>query len=794
MRFAMVLFLCFQAFGQTDPAVQAANTWAFQYRRAALGEVTHPYENGFFWDDKGGRGLVFGGHLGTYTGMNEDLMPNVFNTNMTYAFSFSDNRFSKIFPMDRPPKRCGPKGAYDNGLNLFLVFGGAYHGFFNGYLEPNIRLTGLAQEGRRSLEIRFIFAPWAFDCNRGQWDAMRPLNPDSPPNSAPYYGFNNNFAFAAEYGLCVMTPIRNNRVHCYSAWSNQWTFLPLNTSDPANPPMASDQCVTYDLKHGKMVCVFGNTADSGTWAYDVGGHSWSRLALGGDYAKGTPSWFGAYSASCYDSKNGVTVYLTADGSRTFSLDLDSMKWTERSPTGAPVSCGNMGEGLTYDPVNNVSVVFAAQGDEVWTYKFGPGIAGRPQAPQGATGVTDENSITLTWSGSATQYYIYRAEWEDNKTNSSGIVPGPYRKIDSTAQTTWTDNQADTLKKAGAFHSYYISAVSASGMESDPSDPVYTRLRVPMGLAATPLAADRVVLRWKPKKEADLAGYNVYRAQRAYPRHNTIKANKLNSALITGTPYFEDVTAAIYPDTLAMYVVTAVNRLGRESGLSPFATTAPDWVTNMVTDTLGKTISWSPPRCGYIARYNIYEARQDTFDIDAEGMVTTFTLVDSVTDTFWNYAARDPVLTYKIRAVNQVGQEGHFSDVMAIQTKDDADFGMYNLDFQTEKPVVDTFYNDLPQIAVEQWRWRGHAAGMDMAVHPNPFNPRAVISLVLEKDALLSVALFDAAGRRVMDFGKGLFAKGNHNLVVDGGKLPAGVYWCAASGHEGKIVRAVTLLK
>ena len=30
-----------------DPGIQPLNTWQFQYRKAEMGDVTHPYENGF---------------------------------------------------------------------------------------------------------------------------------------------------------------------------------------------------------------------------------------------------------------------------------------------------------------------------------------------------------------------------------------------------------------------------------------------------------------------------------------------------------------------------------------------------------------------------------------------------------------------------------------------------------------------------------------------------------------------------------------------------------------------------
>ena len=102
---AAVMLLCLTVLPQVDPTSQAANTWQFQYRKAEIGDATHPYENGFVWDTKNDMGVVFGGHLGTYFGQIEDTLVNINNTNMTYLFSFSDFQFAKAYPMDRPPKR-----------------------------------------------------------------------------------------------------------------------------------------------------------------------------------------------------------------------------------------------------------------------------------------------------------------------------------------------------------------------------------------------------------------------------------------------------------------------------------------------------------------------------------------------------------------------------------------------------------------------------------------------------------------------------------------------------------------
>ncbi|MBL8027340.1 MAG: hypothetical protein JNL74_13050, partial [Fibrobacteres bacterium] len=409
---AIILLILVAMTIAADVINQPVNSWRMQYRKAAIGDVTHPYETGLSWDYKNGIGIVFGGHLGTFFNQIENEVPDIYNTNMTYAFKFETGTFEKIFPMDRPPKRCGPKFAYDEGLNLMLAFGGAYHGFFNGYLEPSLNLTTLAEEGRRSMTVRYQIAPWAFDGAAKQWYPLRPLILQSPSNSPPFYGFNINFAFAKEYGLSLIVPTFVNRVYSYSTYCNQWTLLPLNSSDTEFPPSVNNIITTYDLKHRKAVLCYGNVAgEKSTWSYDVGTQSWKKLAVDTFPTHGSPVWFKPFSCASYDRKHAMHIYLKDDGTETWALSLDSLKWRKLSPDGAPASGGDLGDGFVYDPVRNVNIVYSMKGDEIWSYRFDAGTAVRPDAPANLIATSAADRITLTWSHpspAAAKYYVYRS--------------------------------------------------------------------------------------------------------------------------------------------------------------------------------------------------------------------------------------------------------------------------------------------------------------------------------------------------------------------------------------------------
>jgi hypothetical protein len=805
---------------QADPALQAANTWQRQYQRQALGDVTHAYENSFAWDYKNQKGVVFGGSLGTYSGIPGDGA-DIMGTNMTFLFSFNDFLFRKAFPQDRPPKNNGGKLVYDEGWGRVLVQGGGFHNFFNGYLEPDVRFASLAQESI-DYDMNYPLSLWALDAAAGQWRPMRPLLVEGPPrgrNQLARHSF--NVAFAKEYGLVLMAPTAFQRVYSYSAHANQWTLLPRNTADTEFPPEDNYICAAYDLKHGKLIYAYVNSSSAGdTWAYDPGTQKWMKLTLNTAPTPSSRTGWEAPSASlAYDRKNGVTVYLTANGAATWALNLDSMTWTSMQPQGSPSSGGYSGGGMAYDPVRNVSIVYTNIGDEIWTYKYGPGIADRPDPPENTTGVTSATGISITWTapraGAApVKYYVYRCEWDDNLTASSGIVPKDYALLDSTTQTSFSDNNTAVLTAAGVFHSYYVSAVSTQGIESDPSNPVYTTPRVPMGLTATPLSLNNVALRWKPGAQADFAGFNVYRQKLSYPRHNQIKANKLNTALLTAST-FTDSDITLYPtagtlDSIVMYVVTAVNSLGRESGFSPYALAHPDWVTNMRVDTAQKTIHWSPPRCGNISSYLIYEGEQRSY---VAGSTLNTTPIDTVTDTVWSYAGRAALRAYKVRALNSIGQLGFFSDVMGVQTKDNDLFGNFRLDFQTVQTVPDTFYNDVPPIGVENRAPGKVSAGFTVRVAPNPFNAgvKIFINGIVAGDVETlqpvganagtagcnvsthpHVAIYDINGKLIRNF-KSEIHNPRSAIEWDPAGLPNGVYIFRASyGNRTAQAKAVLL--
>ncbi|WP_218566277.1 malectin domain-containing carbohydrate-binding protein [Vallicoccus soli] len=158
----------------------------------------------------------------------------------------------------------------------------------------------------------------------------------------------------------------------------------------------------------------------------------------------------------------------------------------------------------------------------------------------------------------------------------------------------------------------VENAKVSAIEILPVLPDTTAPGAPAGLTATGALAGNT-LSWTARTEADLAGYNVYRASSP-----TGTYTKLNGALLTGTT-FSDTAAPV--DAASSYQVTAVDRAGNESARSATATatrpapdTTPPAVVTGLTATgsaTGVALSWSASTAGDLAGYTVYRSSAAT---------------------------------------------------------------------------------------------------------------------------------------------------------------------------------------
>ncbi|MFN3821620.1 MAG: T9SS type A sorting domain-containing protein, partial [bacterium] len=73
-------------------------------------------------------------------------------------------------------------------------------------------------------------------------------------------------------------------------------------------------------------------------------------------------------------------------------------------------------------------------------------------------------------------------------------------------------------------------------------------------------------------------------------------------------------------------------------------------------------------------------------------------------------------------------------------------------------------------------------------YPNPFNSQTIIPFSLERSGAVQVRIYDLKGSLIKGLAEGFYPAGQHQLVVDGTGLPAGVY--VVKMRVGKVSRAV----
>jgi hypothetical protein len=183
----------------------------------------------------------------------------------------------------------------------------------------------------------------------------------------------------------------------------------------------------------------------------------------------------------------------------------------------------------------------------------------------------ERAIVLTWpapsrslTGGPVQrlsgYHVYRSDG-DRPRGAGESAAQDFRLVGLPEGTRFADSEF----RFGHTYVYRVRAVfkqDAEIAESSDSPPVFVHPvdvfppAPPTALTGTYTGA-QVELIWNISKEADLAGYNVYRSEGAAFR-------KLNSALLP-TPVYRD--ADVVPGRTYAYRVTAVDQAGNESAPS-----------------------------------------------------------------------------------------------------------------------------------------------------------------------------------------------------------------------------------
>jgi hypothetical protein len=209
----------------------------------------------------------------------------------------------------------------------------------------------------------------------------------------------------------------------------------------------------------------------------------------------------------------------------------------------------------------------------------------PATVQALRATLTETALVLDWSaapeegksggGRPAGFRIYRAEVDPTTAQEAILNPSDVKLIapeQLLAQTTATQYR-DMSFQFGHTYFYRIREVTQFGndiVESADSVPAVLTAKdifppaTPQGLeavAVTPIngTSASIELTWTINSEPDLAGYNVYRSERA-----ETPGQKLNSELLLA-PTFRDMS--VTPGKLYFYRVGAVDQSGNESPLS-----------------------------------------------------------------------------------------------------------------------------------------------------------------------------------------------------------------------------------
>jgi hypothetical protein len=640
------------------------NEWVRQSPRPGQPAPSFGWEGSGDYDPIGKRWIHFGGHDGVPQGF------------ALFTFDPATGAWAQRFANTSPPGVCCVDGAavFDVAHHRFVRFPGASLG--HGYQwSRGVKLKGSAV--------------WLYDPARNTWTNMRP-----PPYS-PFLGredlgrlnaaatYDPNHELALSFGGQNNSGGTNN-LFAYDAHANRLYRLAA-----ANPPSPRDGMgLAYDAGHDCLV-MFGSqyADDEKTWIYRYATGKWEAHALDPHPVGRKLGTYSTIPRLAYDSLSGVCLCVTWDTNtgehQTWAFDAGERRWTKLNPKTEPAASMSRSRNLGYSPEYNVFFLETSSKEgkghapEVWTYRYRKtDPAKRPAPPADLQAITNADRVTLTWTASPMPvkgYAVYRAgegkPWEVR-----------FEKVATVPTATFEDREVP----AGKAWTYRVMAIGADGEESRPSVLAHTDPRVLFKPVVSVMAPDKVEVKWDAHPAKDVVGYNVYRgtAVMRSVKKGTLAAwrdndpeyaepvpvevrdvadlRKLNERPLTGTTFTDGkvqlAKAGHSPDELKFnvyaYLVTAVNRLGTESGPSPYALTfpsAPEHVLCRERDDSAE-LKWAPNPEKGIVGYHVYKLGKGVWEI--------VRLTESpVAATSFSHKAGRATTRYWVVAVDALGQEG-----------------------------------------------------------------------------------------------------------------------------------------
>lgn len=639
------------------------NGWVRQSPREGAPVPNFPYEGSGDYEPFQRKWIHHAGH---------DGIPQGFHT---FTFDLDTARWEQLFPPTSPPGVCCVDGtnAFDVANRRFVRFPGGSLG--HGY--------------QWSRGVHLKESPvWLFDLPSNSWRNMRPPPYKLPEKYSPLTvgGLDSGATFVPTHEVTLTFGGQSsgggkNTLFAYDAYANALHHLKADNPPPARDGMG----LAYDTRHDQLV-MFGSqySTDERTWLYDFRTNRWEGLMLdphppGQKVTKD----YSTIPRLAYDSVNGVVLclaWLGETGHETWAFDVGQRQWSKLNPTVEPDPSKSRSRNLGFDAARNLFVLESSGAKsnkpEIWTYRSRPAaLDSRPAPPTDVEVVTQEGGkAILTWKPTASpgvrEYEVHRAQADE-----------PWRtefvRIGVTNATRFEDQALETSR----VYSYVVKSVGENGL-SPPSFRARTQPRVLIQPVVSVLAKDTVEIAWPKHPAADVVGYNLYRGvahvrtvRKGSPKawsdndpeysepqvvqvRDITSLHKLNAQPLVATTFTDrvDLTAKgpeaeDYRYAVHAYIVRAINRLGTESGPSPYALTIPSEPLNVFCrehDDVAE-LKWNPAAEKAVTGYHIYKL---------EGTWSLRRITEQpVTETTFQFPVGRNETRFWIVTVDALGQEG-----------------------------------------------------------------------------------------------------------------------------------------
>lgn len=639
--------------------------------------------------------MTWAGHpvSGGYPQVDELYTYNIGNLVQENTWKIENINFANT--SDNPTTGCCSGGTYDVANKVMFKRGQHRIDSYEYYRKSNL-------EGW----------PWVYDSSQHKWFDMKAFDYMSGGNDGA------GVAYDSDNQIVLILDSKNAnyyRTAVYDAYANKTTRIPIN-SWSALGGTRSDMGLVYDSKRNRFVVVGGvllgmegiRSRHTDVWTFNLTDKKWIEEEVINSEILPTNGW--TASDATYDfihdkiilflgfnvsgKKNFDGRYLLA-----FAYDPETKTWEklhdklEHFVGGRPMDLN-----VIFSEKHNAVLTlesarpsYSGQGlySETWAYCYSTDIPPqtKPNPPDNISLETTQNSAIISWDLSdnpnITNYNIYRGQAEDP-------WDAQYSKIDTVSSSS--DSYTDTSVAPGTIYFYYITTIDNQGRESDSSLKARTQSRVIReGYVSIQNSAQTKVV-WTPREEdKDIVGYNIYRAEcdfETYPVNENLNTAgelaqytrptiqrtgnsdeadyvKINSDLVTANEYEDNIKLvnsdenATYPYKVYAYRIKAVNKLGVESGWSPYWLTIPNPTTGLQVskDDDNFYLSWTPPHDGEgIKGYRIYViggsgSAWEITDKLTEGLINQTSVIIPKTISMERYQR------FYVTATDNLNQEG-----------------------------------------------------------------------------------------------------------------------------------------